>query len=347
MAEPSNSPLAKLSLLLEGFIPEAFSAPITPVPLKERPEKALSLEAENPTGVTDPRKITAPIEQFSFGSVRQKTNRAFLKVVAWNMERNMAFDGQVSLLKTHPALKDADIYLFSELDRGCSRSGFRHGPRELAKALEINGAFTIKYVELPREATRVEHQMAEPGEHGVAIFSRLPILEVGEIRHQHTEDMSVRQDQPRLGGATTLWADLQWGDLSLRVYSLHFDAGLGSDPYRSSQAKEIVDHAKMVQGPVLIGGDTNAMVYTVQVWTGLPMDTVTKPFLEGGFSDTHQSVPPHRRGTTRPIAGVKPIIDHLWVKGLKPLGMADIVQPEQYLSDHYPIGVTLILDGDD
>ena len=42
--------------------------------------------------------------------------------------------------------------MFSEADRGCSRTNYRNVTRELAKALGMNYVYGVEYIELPRNA---------------------------------------------------------------------------------------------------------------------------------------------------------------------------------------------------
>src|SRR5262249_30289954 len=56
-----------------------------------------------------------------------------LQVVAWNIERGMRSDAVALLLREHPALKQADILLLSELDWGMARTGNRFVARDLAE----------------------------------------------------------------------------------------------------------------------------------------------------------------------------------------------------------------------
>ena len=59
----------------------------------------------------------------------------FYRAVSWNIERGICFNEIVSLLKDHPVLSKADIFLVTETDLGMARSGNRNVAREIAQEL--------------------------------------------------------------------------------------------------------------------------------------------------------------------------------------------------------------------
>ena len=60
--------------------------------------------------------------------VERSVPQGDLWVVTWNIERGMAYDAVLSVLRR----MDADVILLQEVDRGCRRTEYRHVARDLA-----------------------------------------------------------------------------------------------------------------------------------------------------------------------------------------------------------------------
>ena len=94
-----------------------------------------------------------------------------LRVVLWNIERGIQFDGIKSLLTDRDAflegvrksgrdvdahllldqieaLQTADVLVLNEVDWGMKRSGYRHVARELAESLNMNWAYGVEFIEV-------------------------------------------------------------------------------------------------------------------------------------------------------------------------------------------------------
>lgn len=302
----------------------------------------LCREALAPGSLADPRRIEARIEAGSFAPEGQSLGSA-IHMVAWNLERGMHLDRQRDLLRTDPDLRRADVILLSEADRGCCRTGGRNVTRDLAEALEMHFAFAVQYVELPRPPSRTPTNDAPTTcEHGNAILSRVPLLDPTQLRHARTVDWFRHPREPRLGGAVSLRAGVQWGEDVLQLYSVHFDSGLRNDGLRASQARELVADASAHTGPVVFGGDMNAFPYAVDVRLGTQLDPTTRALRRAGYRDAHAALPARRRGTTDRKFGVRGVIDLLWTRGLRSEA-AGVVGPRRAggLSDHFPVWARL------
>ncbi len=293
--------------------------------------------ATDPEGVPDKVRINCPLEEGRFAPPGQRASGDLL-IAAYNMERGMAFDEQVDLFRTHPALCKADVLLLTELDRGCSRSGCRNVARDLAQALEMNFVYGVEYVELPRESDLPVNRVETTCEHGNAILSRFPLNNVQQLRHADSENWYGHPSQPRLGGCLTLCADVAWTGQTLRVCCVHFDSSPQSDDRRVSQAREVLGMVADHPGPVVIGGDMNTLLYTADVWLGTRLDPTVRTLRAAGFTDAHRHLPPRRRGTTDRSYGLRGVIDLMWVKGLT-VAEAGVVDPSLAgrLSDHLPV----------
>lgn len=264
-----------------------------------------------------------------------------LRVLAWNLERGLELDGQRAFLRDHPVAREADVLLLSEVDRGCSRTCGRHVGRELAEALRMDYAFGVQYVELPRRARRRTLQIDTVCEHGNAILSRWPLADVRRLQHTRTARWDDRVDEPRLGGCTSLRADVMVPGGPLRVYAVHFDSGLGDDAFRRAQAADLVADAADCAGPVLIGGDMNTFRFTLDVTLGTRWDPTPPVFLDAGYSDAHAGLPRWRRGTTSRRYGPRGVIDLIFARG-RPVAAAGILHAAEGLSDHLPVWADLV-----
>lgn len=91
-----------------------------------------------------------------------------LKHVVFNIERGVTLHETIDFLKMCPDLKDIDIIYANELDDGAERSGNQNVAMEIAKAIGMNYAYGLEFIELVNPND-------EKGFHGNALFSRWPI----------------------------------------------------------------------------------------------------------------------------------------------------------------------------
>lgn len=185
------------------------------------------------------------------------------RAVAWNIERGAHLEGIISLLKTHPALRDADLYLITEADLGMARSQNRHIARELASALQLNYYFAPSYLNLSKGCG---HEIEIAGEnslgiHGNAILSRYPLTHLHTIALPNGKD-KMKGKEKRIGNQRALIADVELGGQKITVSCIHLDAH-SSQKHRATQMRSVLD--ALAQGaenqPMLIGGDWNTSTY--------------------------------------------------------------------------------------
>lgn len=145
----------------------------------------------------------------------------FVRIAEWNIERGLNFEMVVAALsdpvqyarmvdtKEHSPqsdfyrealdqvnlLKDADILVLNELDRGMKRTDYRFVAQELAKALNMNFVYGVEFLEIDpvqlgteefegmptEEREKLKREIAvDPkrylGLHGSAVLTRFPIL---------------------------------------------------------------------------------------------------------------------------------------------------------------------------
>jgi len=170
-----------------------------------------------------------------------------LSVVTWNIERGMAYDAVLSVLRR----LDADVILLQEVDRGCRRTEYRDVARDLAKALEMNWVSAGEFQEIGESRDGV------PATTGQAILSKFQITRAETIPFtaQDRWRWSVNPVQPRRGGRIALTA--RTGGLVL--YDTHIESS-GNEPLKRRQMAEILAHRARTlteTAPVLIAGDFN------------------------------------------------------------------------------------------
>lgn len=182
------------------------------------------------------------------------------RLVAWNLERGIQFNGQLEALRSDPYLREADALLLTETDVGMARSGNRAVAQELARELGLHYAFVPCYLNLAKGAG-VERDHAgenDLGLHGNAILSRYPIQNVRPVRLKNGKDkMSGREK--RLGRQTAVVADIEFPNFPVTVASIHLDAQ-STQRHRHDQMRDVLDGLP-ADRPVIIGGDWNTTTY--------------------------------------------------------------------------------------
>ncbi len=177
-----------------------------------------------------------------------------LQVVAFNIERGIHLNEVITYLKEIQEEQPAMIVLLSECDRNHSRSQDKYIAQEIAKALDMDMAFAVEYVEY-NDRTK-ENQAT----HGNAILSPFPLSEVSVIRH--TPAFSWHRygwifGQPRDGGVVALGATVTLPDRErIRVYSLHLES-MAFGPDKRKQILDVLPEADNFDMPLVLGGDLN------------------------------------------------------------------------------------------
>ena len=204
-------------------------------------------------------RVLESIETGKFATAARPTKPPY-RVVAWNLERGIEYDGQLAELRTHPYLSSADIFLLTETDVGMARSGNRNVARELARELGLDYAFAPCYLNLSKGAG-IESEAAgenELGLHGNAILSRYPILNPRSIALGNGRD-KMRGREKRLGQQTAVVAEIDLPGLEVTACSVHLDAQ-SSQNHRRNQMAAVIEGLPP-SGPTLIGGDWNTTTF--------------------------------------------------------------------------------------
>ena len=204
-------------------------------------------------------EVLESIETGKFAGATRLAKLAY-RVVAWNLERGIEYEGQLAEFRNHPYLSSADIFLLTETDVGMARSGNRNVARELARELGLDYAFAPCYLNLSKGAG-IESEAAgdnEMGLHGNAILSRYPILNPRSIALGNGRD-KMRGREKRLGQQTAVVADIDLPGLEVTVCSVHLDAQ-SSQRHRRDQMAAAIEGLPP-SGPTLIGGDWNTTTF--------------------------------------------------------------------------------------
>ena len=182
------------------------------------------------------------------------------RIVAWNLERGIQYEGQLDALRSHPRLATADVLLLTETDVGMARSGNRAVAQDLARELQMHFAFAPCYLNLSKGAGVELHVDGDNdlGLHGNAILSRYPLRHVRPVVLRNGKD-KMKGREKRLGRQTALIAEVGFPNYEMEIASVHLDAQ-SSQRHRRDQMRDVVN-ALQGSGPAMIGGDWNTTTY--------------------------------------------------------------------------------------
>ncbi|HEX5036701.1 MAG TPA: endonuclease/exonuclease/phosphatase family protein [bacterium] len=182
-----------------------------------------------------------------------------IRAVSWNIERGKRFEALARTLTEHRDLKDADIYLLTEVDWGMARSGNRNVTADLGKALGFHAYFAPSYFNFT-SGHGSERHITEPntlGLHGKAILSRFPLENLRVSAMTNATD-KLKSKEVRLGQKRSLVGELPVAEGRLSVACVHLDA-FSSPRMRAFQFQEAV--RPLLNGssslPALVAGDWN------------------------------------------------------------------------------------------
>ncbi len=220
-------------------------------------------------------------------------------VVTFNVQYAKKVDLAIDVLRSTPALRDADVLLLQEMDPP--------GVERIAAALAMNAVF------LPsgwHPSTRRDF--------GPAVLSRWPIEGGRRIVLPHRA--------LRTGLATTVTAaTVRCGAIRVGVMSVHLPSpGGASDDERRDQIEVLLASAASIDGPLVIGGDFNAgwigPLFEKAGFTWVNKDQPgTRSFLGIGLKLDHvfvRGLRPRGGGPAAGVADARGASDHkpLWAR---------------------------------
>ena len=232
-----------------------------------------------------------------------------------------------------------------------ARSGNEHTTREMARALKMNYAYGVEFLELTNGEP--EERKLYPGEndwgyHGNAILSKYPLINLRMIRFPGIESWYAHY-QKRLGGRIALFADVSINGQIITLVSTHLE-NLGNDyPLRKRQTEMILAELKKQphDTPIIIGGDLNA----------IPAEPLFTELKKEGFNIDNcneMGIPTQQIMKKGQVCLEKNQIDYIIVKNFKVI--RDVTSPKtvlatlpnrhrkQMLSDHAIVTVKISLD---
>jgi len=209
------------------------------------------------------KDISSVMESYEMGEFAPKADeKPVYRAVTWNVERGIHFDQVCETLKTHEALKDADILMIPETDLGMARTKNLNVAYELAKELKYNYYFVPCYMNLTKGNGA---EMDFEGDntlalHGNAILSRYPIKDFHIIPLHNNKD-KMKGNEKRIGHQQALACTVELPQRDIRMVGAHLDAH-SSKRHRKDQMLRIlhyIDH--LYELPTLFGGDLNTTTY--------------------------------------------------------------------------------------
>ena len=219
-------------------------------------------------------------------------------------------------------LPRVDILALQEADKQTGRTGGHHVARELAERLDM--AWVHAPAEIPRGVPpkartwwlnfEEELELNDKGDTGIALLSRLPLIDVARI------DLPWKECawRPRLAMAATV----RVGGKSLRLFNAHIDPHASIDG-QHDQLQVVMAEAEAHDGPTLIMGDFNTL-------SG-PKCIETRRYMEDhGYETSFPTGTATWRG-----AAIRLHADWIFVRGAK-IGRWGVARPLN-VSDHWPI----------
>ena len=254
---------------------------------------------------------------------------------------------------------NSDIMVFSELDVGVCRSGYRDDGHDLAQVLKMNYAYAPEFLELePKDlgaqggavsCSNVDYSKTQ-NLTANGIFSKYPIQNARKLDLENCYDWFDHEMNPpwykklfhwprqlRRGQRSAVLADvIVGGDIgTITVVSTHLEVNSGPD-CRQRQLEQILDVVKDVKNPVIIAGDMN----TIHIRG--PEGKLFKEWKAAGFDLSGND----GKGTDldNRLKWLHIRLDHVGVRGLQPEDGETLTELGKHgleISDHAPIVVDL------
>jgi endonuclease/exonuclease/phosphatase family metal-dependent hydrolase len=226
-------------------------------------------------------------------------------------------------------LPPVDVLALQEADKRTKRTGGHHVARELATQLGMHWEHAPAGI--PRGVKPVKREwwldfeepidLHDSGDTGVALLSRLPLIEVSRI----DLPWQVCPWRPRLAMAATLSV----GPHQVRLFNAHVDPHAAIDG-QLDQLEAIAAQAEAATVPTIILGDFNTLSRQKCIETR-------------GFFESRGYTTPFPTGTaTWRGGGLRMHADWIFVRGVK-IERWGVARPLN-VSDHWPIWATVVVD---
>jgi endonuclease/exonuclease/phosphatase family metal-dependent hydrolase len=241
-------------------------------------------------------------------------------MVTFNVAQGKDIAGIAGAFERSAELRGVDVLLLQEV-RGYPAEGTSRA-HQLAHRLGMN------YVFAPSRA------VDEGGTHGLAIFSRCPILDVVVVPLKSFK--LPFKSKPR----TALGATIDRPEGPLRVYNLHLDTTINAGE-RIEQLAGVVTAARAdAVRRVVVGGDFNMNNF---FWLGhaIPVFVCSQPTRIDRYMRAHGfAAPVARSGPTARVPVVRLRLDSFYTHGVEVDGFA--VERAVAVSDHAPLWMDVV-----
>ncbi|HUJ60482.1 MAG TPA: endonuclease/exonuclease/phosphatase family protein [Kofleriaceae bacterium] len=244
------------------------------------------------------------------------------RVVTFNLH-GVRGDLVANAIRSDPALRDADVFVFEEVHGhgGCSTAC------EVARALGYHAVYAPEFADHHGKDDR-------DGSDGVAIVSRAPIDSAQVIELPY---YNVHLNDERRKAA--LAATIRQGAGVVTIYAVHLTNRL-SVRQRRAQMMPVIAHALAQHTPVIIAGDFNISPFT---WIGhlIPIPTGTQDDRFEQLMRAHGfATPTEHSGATSRFLGMK--LDGIYTRGFRTRDTA--VAEALDVSDHMALWAELVAE---
>ncbi|MEO5618525.1 MAG: endonuclease/exonuclease/phosphatase family protein [Candidatus Eisenbacteria bacterium] len=193
---------------------------------------------------------------------------ARVRAVHWNIEHGNWYEQVESALVSHPDLRDADLYLFNEIDLGMARAGNRDVTGDLARALARGGVWVPLFLESTigrdDDARTSDGRKNEESLFGLAILSRWPIGRVRVVDLPSPEE--VQFDLERMFGRNiALIAEVERPGAPFVAVAAHLEVHR-TRAHRAAQMRFIIEALRDERRPVIFAGDWNTHTFDRGLW---------------------------------------------------------------------------------
>ncbi len=192
-----------------------------------------------------------------------------LKHVVFNIERGVTLNETIDFLNMCPDLTDMDIIYANELDDGAVRSGQKNVAYEIGKAIGMNYAYAVEFIELvnPNDSK---------GFHGNALFSKWPIKWAKAVHLPEAYNWYFDR-QKRVGMRLGIVCALDIAGKEVGAVCVHLENRADSAGRAAQMAAiyDVIDANFAQDVPVMIGGDLNTNTFdgnNVEEFTSLYRD---------------------------------------------------------------------------
>ncbi len=243
-----------------------------------------------------------PVYQGSYLTEHPESPTDTLTIVSYNIKYAHEVEKAGDILRHHPVLKDADIYLLQEMENA--------GVDSLARILQCD------YLYYPA----TDHIMAGH-DFGNAILSKWPLDAPEKLILPHLNPLNKSIRIAALG-------TVHIGNDSLRVVSLHLETPLLQQSKKKDQITTVLTELSQGYDGIIIGGDFNTA-------NSASIDFMNKLLSSAGFSQATRDINFTARSSLLTFLQFK--LDHIYIKNLKLIEAGKVV--DFSASDHLPLWI--------